>query len=331
MIKGEKTYHAEKSVKYLFQPSYKKTDKMIVVFSAFSVIGTPPKYNYISTLAEFDCNKLFILDDFGPRATYYLCEKRDFSIERSVLSLIELIKKKYSINIIMSCGSSKGGYSALYYGLKYGFDYIVVASPQYYIGDYLLVQTNSQDSAKFMSGSDTEGDREYLNNIMTGMIKTCVYSPSIFIHLGKGETHLKQHVEPLLELLDLKNIEYELDLGDYSSHSDVSKHYPTLLKNKIREYYGYPLLEIEEEFTKVNLGSNHVFKLRTESSENKIAWYIYLNGKKMKTSRYSHDRSIKVNFEKEGIYKIKVFAVNSKGQRTSITSRKIEVSDNQLS
>ncbi|WP_062320399.1 hypothetical protein [Halolactibacillus sp. JCM 19043] len=108
-MKNEKVFDSERKVKYLFQKSYKKSDELIIVFSAFHSKGTRPRYNYVRTLEGFNANKLFILDDFGARGSYYLCENRDFSIERSVSALIQEIINQYKIKKVMSCGSSKGG------------------------------------------------------------------------------------------------------------------------------------------------------------------------------------------------------------------------------
>lgn len=326
MFREEEVFNSEKDIKYYFQKSFKKSSNLIIVFSAFSPVGKPPKYNYVNTLEGFDCNKLFILDDFGPRATYYLCENRDFTIERSIINLIRYIMKKNDIKTIMSCGSSKGGYAALYYGIKYGFEHVIVASPQYYVGDYLLVQTNSHKSAKFMSGSDTDDDRLFLNQIMKEMIIESIHKPNIFIHLGKGEWHYNKHVKPLLNQLDERNIGYQLDLGDYSNHNEVIKYYPQLIKSKVREIYHYPLLEMDRTTAgAMPLNSTFEFKVTTDSEENKIAWYLYYNGKRIDYKKYSSERTYNVNFSAKGKYYVKAFALNEKQLKTSLKTKIVSV------
>ena len=208
MFSGEKLFESERPIKYLFQKSYNKTTNLVIIFSAFPAKGSEPRYNFVRTLSEFDCNKLFILDDFGCRASYYLCEKKDFAIERSVISLIRTIIEENQINTVITAGSSKGGYSALYYGIKYGFDYVIAASPQYYLGDYLLDQTNSQDVTNFMSGSSGEDDHKFLNEIMPKMIEETQNKPEIFIHLGKDEPHYENHVKPLIAKLEAMAIPF---------------------------------------------------------------------------------------------------------------------------
>lgn len=112
-------------------------------------------------LEGYDCNKLYILDDFGCRASYYLCENRDFYIERSVISLIKQIVRDNNINHVISCGSSKGGYAAIYYGIKYGFDSIIAGSPQYLLGDYLFNGSSLADVSGFISGGSDTQDKDF--------------------------------------------------------------------------------------------------------------------------------------------------------------------------
>ena len=326
LLKDEKIFKGEKEVKYLFQKSYRKTDDLVIVFSAFPPIGKKPGYNYVRTLDEFDCNKLYILDDFGARATYYLCENKEYTIERSVARLINQVVKENGIKNIMACGSSKGGYAALYYGIKYGFQHIVVASPQYYLGDYLLEQTNSQSVVKFMAGNTTQSDHKYLNCILENIIRKSENKPNIFIHLGKGEYHYPMHVKPLLEELKSNGIQYELDLADYNNHNQVIYYYPETLKNKVRQVLDYPFLKLSMSNTEHTIGNKLIFKAETTNNEDSIAWYVFKDNKKIQEVKYSENtKRIEVSLNETGRYKIKVFALNTKRNKVRLNSELIEV------
>ena len=323
MYRNQKVFEGEINVKYVFNKSYKPTNGLIIVFSAFQPLGNPPGYNYGRVIEEFDCNKLFILDDFGARASYYLCANKDYSIERSVIQLINEIIKENNISTVISAGSSKGGYAALYYGIKYGFDYIISASPQYLLGDYLIdqVKRGTKEVVDFMVGSSNRDEHDYLNNIMRNMIKETNHSPNIFIHLGKGEMHYKKHVTPLLKDLDASNLKYTLDLGDYNKHSDVAKAFPPILKSKIRECLGYQKLEIEIE----DIGENHYRLIAKKNMICKTAWYVYCNDKRIDVTKYALDNELIYKFVNPGIYKVKAFTINEIGLRVSLFSKEITV------
>lgn len=78
----QKTYLGNKyKIKYIFKKNNKSRD-LLIVFSSCTKIGQKARYNYVRTLDEFKCNKLFILDDFGfdGRGAYYLGKDNDFMI-----------------------------------------------------------------------------------------------------------------------------------------------------------------------------------------------------------------------------------------------------------
>lgn len=225
----QRTFVSERNVKYILRNS--KSNYLAVVFSAFSPIGKPPRYNFYKAIEGIDCNQLFILDDFGAtngiRATYYI--SRDLSIERSVIELINHVIETLQIPFenVITCGSSKGGYSALYYAIKYGFGYAIAGTPQFYLGKYLMEQTNCKDIAKFISGG--YDDKEYLNGVLEDTVRQSPHKPNILIHAGEKEDHYKNHVMPFIHTLIQSNKTYSLNLGNYEKHSDLATYFPPYL------------------------------------------------------------------------------------------------------
>ena len=62
-----------------------KSDTLLIVFSAF----TPkPCYNYVKTLMGLKIDKLFILDDFGYKGSYYWYENGEDYPQKLTESLI---------------------------------------------------------------------------------------------------------------------------------------------------------------------------------------------------------------------------------------------------
>ncbi len=238
----EKIHKDENEIKYLFFKK-KGSDKLIVTFPGFTDIGSF-KYRYVRTLKDVNAHRLFLLDNFGTRGCYLLGQNRNFSVEKSVMSLINKIMKKYDIKIedVILQGSSKGGWMALYYGIKYGFGHVIAGGPQTKLGDFLLkheVQIPSNGKihpgskmsvAEYISGGHEEEDVEYLDNLLYDLLDDSHENfPKIYIHIGKEDFHYNKHVIPFLNELDKNNIAYQLDIEEYKDHNDLAIFYPKYL------------------------------------------------------------------------------------------------------
>jgi len=326
MIKGEAVFKGETEVKYLFQKSINPSKTLIVVFSAFGTKGQPPTYNYVRTLEGYNCNKLYILDDFGCRASYYLCENRNFHIERSVISLINKIIHENDINQVISCGSSKGGYAAIYYGIKYNFDSVIAGSPQYLLGTYLFDGGPLSDVSSFISGGSEEQDKVFMDTIMKHMIRDSNSSATVNVHVGRGEYHYNIHVKPLIEELGKKRIKYDLDLGNYTKHSDVAKHFPVYLKKRIAKELGVPYIElINEPSSATRVDDKHEFKAYSSDPDSTFAWYIYKDGKVIEKRMYTPSNKTIVKFPEAGKYHLKLFVKNKADRKVTLRSKLIYV------
>lgn len=129
------------NLKYLYEKC-SNSKVIIVVFSACVREGLTARYNYVRTLKKVKANKIFILDDFAKdkRGCYYLGQYPEFLVEKSVNKLIaDFIEKINALKIIF-CGSSKGGWAALNFGLQNKICFgkvIIVGAPQYYLGNYI--------------------------------------------------------------------------------------------------------------------------------------------------------------------------------------------------
>ncbi len=169
---SEKKYSfQEHTIKYLLLPN-KKSKALIISFSAFPNPGQRSQYNYVRTLAKITANKLFILDDFGPdgRGAYYLGKKGDFFIERLVDDLIQKIICERSIKRIICLGSSKGGYSALYFGIKHQAEFIIAGAPQFLLGNYLTVNEDHLKYLEYIMGGVSFESIRFLNDYMKNLI-----------------------------------------------------------------------------------------------------------------------------------------------------------------
>lgn len=236
-LKQEKKFKIKEEpgrIKYLFHQN-KKSDKLLVVFSGFPTEGKPPVYNYLLTFRNLECNKLFILDDFGddPRGTFYLGTNENLFLIDEVTNLISYIKKQTGIKNedITLTGSSKGGYASLYYAIKDNYGSVIVGEPQVLLGEYLTVVPEHLPVFENIMGEYSDTKKEKLNKSLLDIAEKSNEFPSkIQILCGKGSTYyLDNHIKHLTDILDEKGISYQLKLGDFKDHSQIGKHYPRMV------------------------------------------------------------------------------------------------------
>lgn len=237
ILKNEKEFKINGGsgrIKYLLQRN-KKSDKLLVIFSGFPSKGKPPAYNYLWTFRSLQCNKLFILDDFGNdyRGTFYLGTNEDWFLNDGITNLIAHIKDEIGVKNedITLTGSSKGGYASLYYALKNGYGNVIVGEPQVMLGDYLTEVPQHLPVFENIMGEYSDEKKDKLNRSLTEVAEKAKDHPEkITILCGKAnEYYLNQHVKHLTNLFDEKEITYQLELGDFKEHSQIGKHYPKLV------------------------------------------------------------------------------------------------------
>lgn len=90
----ERTF--ENRLKYLFFRNH--SDTLVVVFSGFS---ETPRYNYIRTLKHVKFDKLFLLDDFAYRGSYYWYQDGKDTPKRLVEKVMLKIVKRGGIKELL--------------------------------------------------------------------------------------------------------------------------------------------------------------------------------------------------------------------------------------
>jgi len=245
MFPGEKIFQGSRPISYLHQKPESSSKYMIVVFSGFPSIGNPPTYNYVKTLADIDCHKLFILDNHNHThssgATYYLGVSGDHSVEMSVVALITKIANEHGVSHknIICAGSSKGGFASLYFGIKYSFGHVISGGAQTKLGDYLAYQPGETKYILSFITGDFDRGREYLNHLLYDVVRSSIDIPQINIHVGRGDHHYKNHILPLTDVLDSMGISYQLDIGDYDEHAKLAEYYPGYLLDNVHRIFKY--------------------------------------------------------------------------------------------
>ena len=216
---------------------------MLVVFSACTRSGVSARYNYMRTLKNVKCNKLFILDDYGEdkRGGYYLGHYPEFEFEDATIHLIHCVMKLNKIEKSYYIGSSKGAYAALNFGLKLNRDCgggdIILGAPQYYLGKYLSAPANKV-TLESMLGSETNS--KVAINILDIRLSHIIskycedYKKSIYLHYSNKEHTYQDHIKDMLA--DLKKYGYTVyeDVESYTDHGEVSLYYPQFLLKTLK-------------------------------------------------------------------------------------------------
>lgn len=232
----ESTYVANKEVKYVLEEAEFNKDYLVIVFSGFATkqANPPYRYNYIRTLRQIDCNKLFILDNDGPRGSYYLGKAMRFDFEESVSALIEDVITKLGVKRenVITAGTSKGGSAALYYGLKYNMGKVIAGAPQTKIASYVL--SINGDTPDYMLGDKEDKNKiQELNNLITEQLKR---NNDTFISLLASENDKQHagHIVPFVEEMEKCNHPYEILVDNaIKDHSDIARFFPEFFVRKL--------------------------------------------------------------------------------------------------
>lgn len=306
----EQIYKSNLEIKYVLEED-KDSKHLLVVFSGFNspTAKIQHSYNYMRTLRVFKCNKLYILDAYGPRGCYYLGENMSFEVETSVISLITYIMSKFKLDLknVITVGSSKGGAAALYYGLKYNFGYIIAGAPQTKIADYILDVT--ENTAIYMLGEQYSDDKkEKLNTVIYKQLEKEINS-QIIIFTSKNDWQYKNHIVPFIDALNSRKIKYYLYESDLmKSHADIALYYPEfLIKNLLKIIYGFECInwEINSDNEKIIL--NFQMEKRNDIS---IKCFIDSDLEKKEIILEEKDNRIEFIPQNIGNYKVNIKFVN---------------------
>jgi hypothetical protein len=336
----EKEFKSYRSVRYHFEPaaSEKYKDQLLVVFSA---LGTRYSYlyNYMSTLKDVPANKLFILDDFGDQGSYYLGRDRDFSIETSVVSLIHYIMRqnKISAENVTTMGSSKGGYTALYYGIKYYFGNVIAGAPQSKMGSFLLKEAKHPNIVNYIAGGTDEADCLYLDDLLFKVVnQPSDVSPNLHIFVGKNDHHYQNHVLPLYNVLKNRGYKVDLKVSEGVNHDELKVYFPYYLLGKAKEILGIELdgktdvLPQQSVLKIIKLpisADDRSIKIESVVSGTglKYAFYIYKDDEVLKKYTYTNESKLEHEVDSSGVYFARVYVRDQFGAQTAMNTTKITI------
>ena len=224
--------HKGVRVKYMVKKE-KQADTLAIVFSACTRAGLRARYNYVRTLNGLNCNRLYILDDYAAdhRGSYYIGGNFKFDEEAATRALIQKVMEDLKPAKVVCCGSSKGGYAALNFGVEIPDSVMIVGAPQYFLTTYLLASGNL-DTLDHILGQRNEEKDAVLEFYLRNKLKSNpnIETQKVCLHFSDKEHTYEEHIVHMLKDMEEAGYRIEKDVADYTNHSDVSYHFPDFLK-----------------------------------------------------------------------------------------------------
>lgn len=239
-LSGERVFSSGVEVPYLLEEASERPDYLIVALLAAAPDGEAPRYYTLRALRSAPCHRLFVLDDQGPpgppaRPCWYVGRNRKTEVADSVCHLVDEIAAELGVprERIVTCGTSKGGWAALYLAARLGAGHAIAGEPQVLLGQYLL-RDGTYDIGAHIAGGRSAADREYLDGLLFDAFRVSQQRPRVHLLCGRGSPYREWHVLPLVRFLERLGVPVELELGDYSEHvPDLGRHFPSFLSGRV--------------------------------------------------------------------------------------------------
>jgi hypothetical protein len=286
----------------------------------------------MKTLDGIGTNKLFILDDFGSQGAYYIGKNKDYSIETSVAALIHYIMAKHGIlhkNVIMA-GSSKGGFAALYFGIKYSAGAVIAGGPQSRLGTYLVDESKQTDIAEYVAGGSGNPDGLFLNRLMEAVLEQPAdVSPAIHLYVGSKDDHFRNHVLPLYEVLKNKGFQASLKVEEEVNHADLKVYFPFYLKQTVSRILEIPFEGKMPPFIQSVVlkqeGDQLTVACEAKGEGLQYAFYVYKDDDPAEKFFYQEEPEFHYQAKQAGAYMIRVHVKNAEGQQLSRSSNRVMI------
>lgn len=192
-------------VRHIFKSNRKDHAHLVVVFNGHRHRG----WDFENSINFLKCSLLMIDDVFEGAWSYYLGNDGHFAFSDAIHSLINdtlqmlgLSKEQCTL-----LGASKGGFAALYIGLKYGFPNIVSSSFVGYVGSRMM-ERDVLAACRVM-GKDIDKQTIYsYDNLLIDLINrdACV-NKNIYLFLSSNDRFYLQYGQK--DLLHWLNAKYQ--------------------------------------------------------------------------------------------------------------------------
>ena len=217
-------------IMYHVHRSKTESDLLVVSFPGGGEGAT--QLGYMFSIQKYNVNALYFTSSQSGKRTRFIFYKSTNKIEHIVKAIIDKTVKDLNCKYVVVLGSSLGGYSALYYGIKYNY-HVIAGSPPYKFFDKKIIEVCT---------SESESDRaswlnEQLKNVIAGKKKEQVSQRNqIFISFGSGEPNWIGFGKELIDDLNDAHINCLCKLYNFSSHETVHSLFPKIIDTLIPLY-----------------------------------------------------------------------------------------------
>ncbi|MGN0403516.1 MAG: hypothetical protein ACI4HQ_14830 [Acetatifactor sp.] len=222
-------------LKYIYR-SAAGAKNLVVVFSACTRPGLAARYNYMRTLEGICCNRLYLLDDFGPdgRGSYYLGRLPEFREQEAVLKLVQKVIDETNPEKLLFCGSCKGGYGALNIGSRFRDAIMIIGEPTYRIATEF---GPDEGLMRYWMGEITEPKIAFMDNYLSGQLRSNPYiaGQKVYLFYSVKDEYYERHTKPLLKDLEESGYRLEKEEAEFTAHSELSLYFPDFLISNVKE------------------------------------------------------------------------------------------------
>jgi hypothetical protein len=215
------TFKGEVEIDYVLRKSTSASEVLVISFPGAGgdrFRADSLGLGYMMTIGQFNVNALYIKssrEDFV--RALFVGFKDDHSIERTLLELVKFSLKETGANRCVCIGSSLGGNTALYYGLKYNWDIIsggARAPKSWYVGGLIH---------ELISKAQENG-----------------FDKSVYMCWGRGEPMWRNQSEApsLVKKFEENNVNKKVELFQYSVHANISKVFPSIIGRELNILLG---------------------------------------------------------------------------------------------
>ncbi|HEY1359989.1 MAG TPA: hypothetical protein VGF21_16935 [Thermoleophilaceae bacterium] len=237
---GERVFEAATPVKHVLQDADIDAGALVVAFSGDHPPDVTPRYYNHKALRGLACPRMFVLDDQGPREPlprpcWYLGKDRVFDVAESVLELMTAVTGELGVSRrrVITCGGSKGGWAALYFGARFGAGHAVAGEPQVVLGKHIC--WSYPTIAAHVAGDASRESSDFLDGLLFDAFRRSPNPPEVDLFSGRTD-YLERDVLPLRDSLDELGVPCRLELAEHTRHvPDHGKAYPPYLRRRLEE------------------------------------------------------------------------------------------------